>query len=110
MAAANQLRRDAVELPGAMRWVRCRVRLVHHALRLVIGLLPQQFAGCRAEITSCRRRLDSDAVLVSLRSLTEPWLPSLAAPLGFRPHGIGGEHPTKRDQHNLGPDPPATAP
>ena len=110
MAAADQLRRDAVELPGAMRWVRRRVRLVHHALRLVFGLLPQQLSGCRAEITACRQRLDSDAVLVSLRSLTDPWLPVLAAPLGFRPHGIGREHPSKRIQHNLGPDPPATAP
>ena len=46
MAAADQLRRDAVELPGAMRWVHRRVRLVHHALRVVIGLLPQ-LRGCR---------------------------------------------------------------
>ena len=38
MAVADRLRCDAVELPGAMRWVRRRVRLVHHALRLVIGL------------------------------------------------------------------------
>ena len=85
MAVADQLRRHAVELPGAMRWVRRRVRLVQHALRLVIGLLPQQFAGCRAQITACRQRLDSDAVLVSLRSLTDPWLPVLAASLGFSP-------------------------
>ena len=110
MAAADQLRRDAVELPGAMRWVRRRVRLVHHALRLVKGMLPHRFAGCRAEITACRQRLDRDAVLVALRSLPEPWLPLLAAPIGFRPHGIAGEDPTKRVQHNLGPDPPATAP
>ena len=34
-AAANQLRRDAIELPGAMRWVRRRVRLVHNALARV---------------------------------------------------------------------------
>ena len=39
-AAANELRRDAVELPGAMRWVERRVRLVHHVLSIVIGLLP----------------------------------------------------------------------
>ena len=48
-----------------------------------------QLSGCHAQITDCRRHLNSDAVLVSLRSLTEPWLPVLAAPLGFRPHGIG---------------------
>ena len=110
MAVADQVRSDAVELPGAMRWVRRRVLLVQHVLRLVIGLLPQQLSGCRAEVTACRRRLGSDAVLVSLRSLTAPWLPAVAAPLGFRPHGIGREHPTKRIQQNLGPDPPLTAP
>ena len=108
LVAADQLRRDAVELPGAMRWVHRRVRLVHHALRLVIGLLPQQFAGCRAQVTACRQRLDSDAVLVTLRSLTAPWLSNLAAPLGFRPHRIVGDHPSRRHQQNLGPDPPAT--
>ncbi len=110
MAVADQVRSDAVELPGAMRWVRRRVLLVRHVLRLVTGLLPQQLSGCRAEVTAFRRRLGSDAVLVSLRSLTAAWLPAVAAPLGFRPHGIGREHPTKRIQQNLGPDPPVTAP
>lgn len=110
MTVADQLRSDAVELPGAMRWVSRRVRLVHHALSLVIGLLPNKLSGCRAEVTACRERLGSDAVLVTLRSLTDRWLSVVAAPLGFRPHGIGGEHPTKRIQHNLGPDPPVTAP
>ena len=109
MVVADRLRRDAIELPGAMRWVRRRVRLVQHVLRLVQGLLPLQLSGCRAEITACRRRLNSDAVLVSLRSLTAPWLPVLAAPLGFRPHGIAGEDPKKRVQQNLGPDPPSPA-
>ena len=61
MAVADQVRSDAVELPGAMRWVR-RVLLVQHVLRLVIGLLPQQLSGCRAEVTACRQRLGSDAV------------------------------------------------
>ena len=85
MAVAGQLRRDAVELPGAMRSVRRYVRLVHHILRLVKGLLPQQLSGCGAEIAACGQRLDSNAVLVSLRSPTEPWLPTLAAPSVFAP-------------------------
>ena len=102
MAVADQVRSDAVELPGAMRWVRRRVLLVRHVLRLVTGLLPQQLSGCRAEVTAFRRRLGSDAVLVSLRSLTAAWLPAVAAPLGFRPHGIGREHPTKRIQTKPG--------
>ena len=45
-AAANALRPDAVELPGAMRWVERRIRLVHHVLTLVIGLLPEHLARC----------------------------------------------------------------
>ena len=40
-AAANGLRHDTVELPGAMRWVERRVRLVHHVLSIVII----EFAG-----------------------------------------------------------------
>ena len=39
-AAANRLRGDAVELPGALRWVNRRVRLVHAALGRVIGPAP----------------------------------------------------------------------
>ena len=53
-AAADALRRDAVELPGAMRWVERRVRLVHHVLGIVIGLLPEQLARCIAEMGAVR--------------------------------------------------------
>ena len=47
MQAADQVRGDGIELPGAMRWLRRRVRLVRQVLRVVIGLLPQHLAGCR---------------------------------------------------------------
>ena len=80
------MRRDRIELPGAVRWLRRRVRLVPQVLRRVIGLLPQHLAGCRPELSACRKRLGSDAVLVALRSLADPWLAVLPAPLGFRPH------------------------
>ena len=107
MAAADQLRPDAIELPGAMRWVRRRVRAVHNALRRVVGLLPDQLARCEAEVVAFRKQLDTDAVLVRLRCVTAAWLSALPAPLGFRPHGIGaGDHQSPH-QHNLGPDPPA---
>ena len=36
-AVGDALRPDAVELPGAIRWVGRRVRLVHHVLSIVIG-------------------------------------------------------------------------
>ena len=52
VASANELHRpeddDAVELAGAMRWVRRRVRLVHDVLVRVIGLIPDRLAGCAA--------------------------------------------------------------
>ena len=58
-AAANELRRpadaDAVALPGAMRWVRRRVRLVHDVLVRVIGLLPERLAGCAATMVAVAR-------------------------------------------------------
>ena len=110
MAAADHLRGYDVQLAGAMRWVSRRVRLVHHVLSVVIGLLPQQLAGCRAELTACRARLGSDAVLERLRSMTDRWLATLAAPLGFRPHGITGGNPSLGRQQHPGPAPPAVDP
>ena len=102
MQAADQVRGHDVALPGAMRWLRRRVRLVRQALRQVIGLLPEHLAGCRPELTSCRQRLDTDAAMVALRSLAAPCLPVLAAPLGFLPHRSGAGHPTSAPQQRPG--------
>ena len=88
-AAANALRRDAVELPGAMRWVERRVRLVHHVVSIVIGLLPEPLARCIAEMGAVRARLETDAALRALRTLVAQQLPVLPAPLGFHPHRLG---------------------
>ena len=68
-AAGDALRRDAVELPGAMRWVERRVRLVHHVLGIVIGLLPEQLARCIAEMGAVRTRLHTRTALRALRTL-----------------------------------------
>ena len=65
-AAGDALRRDAVELPGAMRWVGRRVRVVHHVLGIVIGLLPDQLARCIAEMGPVRTRLQSETALSRL--------------------------------------------
>ena len=70
-AAADALRRDAVELPGAMRWVGRRVRLVHHVLRVVIGLLPEPLARCVAEMGAVRTRLHTETALRALRTRRE---------------------------------------
>ena len=105
-AAANALRRDAVELPGAMRWVERRVRLVHHVVSIVIGLLPEPLARCIAEMGAVRARLETDAALRALRTLVAQQLPVLPAPLGFHPHRLGATNRTRARQHKMGPDPP----
>ena len=105
-AAADALRRDAVELPGAMRWVARRVRLVHHVLSIVIGLLPEHLMRCVAEVGAVRTRLETDIALRTLRVLTAEQLPALPAPLGLRPHRLGTTNRNRAHQHNMGPDPP----
>ena len=105
-AAANELRRDAVELPGAMRWVERRVRLVHHVLSIVIGLLPDLLARCVTEVGAVRTRLETETALRTLRRLTDAQLPTLPAPLGFRPHRLRTTNPLRARQHKMGPDPP----
>ena len=108
-AAANDVRRDAIELPGAMRWVRRRVRLVHDILARVIGLIPDKLAGCAATMVAVRERLGSDSALMALRGLVCAQLRTLPSPLGFQPHGtgVGGRNPAF--QHSMGPDPPPAA-
>ena len=112
-AAANELRRpaadDAVELPGAMRWVRRRVRLVHDVLVRVIGLIPDRLAGCAATMVAVRERLGSDSALRKLRALVSAQLAMLPAPLGFQPHGVGVRGRRPAFQHSMGPDPPPVA-
>ena len=105
-AAANALRSDPVELPGAMRWVERRVRLVHHVLTIVIGLLPEQLARCIAEMGAVRSRLETETALRALRTLADAQLRTLPAPLGFRPHRLGTTNRNRAPQHKMGPDPP----
>ena len=105
-AAADALRRDAVELPGAMRWVERRVHLVHHVLSIVIGLLPEPLARCIAEMGAVRTRLQTDTALRTLRTLSAAQLRVLPAPLGFQPHRLRTTNRNRARQHKMGPDPP----
>ena len=105
-AAADEVRRDTVELPGAMRWVERRVRLVHHVLTIVIGLLPEPLARCIAEMGAVRTRLETETALRALRTLAAEQLPVLPAPLGFRPHRLYTTNRNRALQHKMGPDPP----
>ena len=90
--AADEVRcpedEDAIELPGAVRWIRRRLKLVHNALVRVIGLIPDLLAGCAPTMSAVRERLKSDSALMELRGLVAGQLQTLPAPLGFQPHGI----------------------
>lgn len=105
-AAANALRRDLIHLPGAMRWLRRRVRRVHQCLVVVIGLLPDRLAGCVPQITAVRQRLDHEVVLMALRGLTAAQLSQLPAPVGFYRPATAAGVPTPARQQPMGPDPP----
>lgn len=104
-AAADALRLD-IELPGALRWLRRRLRLVHRSLVLVAGLLPDRLAGCAATVTAVRARLGHDAVLMWLRARVAQQLPQLPAPLGFYPSATARGDPAQTIQQPMGPDPP----
>ena len=107
-AAGDTLRRDAVELPGAMRWVERRVRLVHHVLSIVVGLLPEQLARCTAEMGGgAYRASDRDRA----QGAFAPWSPSNSRCCphrwGFQPHRLSPRNRLRARQHKMGPDPPS---
>ena len=92
----------------AQRWLRRRMKLVHGCLAVVIGLLPEVFAGCRPGVLSMRPALGDEALLVALRGLCAGHLQPLAPPLGFRPprRGAAVPDPDRALQHKTGTDPP----
>ena len=87
-AAGDALRPEPVELPGAMRWVERRVRLVHHVLTIVIGLLPECLARCIAEMGAVRARLDTDTALAEMGAVR--------ARARHRHRARGAAHPHRR--------------
>lgn len=107
--AADALRADPVELPGAIRWTRRRVRQVHTTLIILIGLLPEHFLGCAPTLGEFRSRLGCECALVQLRTVAADLLHCLPPPLGFRPRPRQGGAGGQTVQHPKGPDPPPKA-
>lgn len=69
---------------AALASVRRRARAVRAALLAAITLLPAHFAGLVPTLTAFRERLGALRVLVTLRTLAEPIIGALPAPLGVR--------------------------
>lgn len=104
-AAADRLRPE-VELPGAIRWTRHRVRRIHAVLTVLRGLDPVRFGAWPLELGIWRERLGITPVLPALRGIAADYLHHLSAPVGFRPVYTPGGESQLLFQHPMGPDPP----
>ncbi len=105
--AASEALRPDIELPGALRWLRRRIRLVHGGLATAIGLLPGLLAGCKPTVNSVRSALGAEVALVRLRLELAPHLGALPPPLGFGPRPLRRRPSPTALQQETGPDPPA---
>lgn len=104
---ASEALRPDIELPGALRWLGRRVRLVRAGLAAAIGLLPGLLAGCQPTVKSTRSALGAESVLVCLRAEAAPHLGALPPVLGFGPRPARRRSPKSSSPHDPGPDPPA---
>jgi hypothetical protein len=103
---ADRLRSEDVSLASAVRWLQRRRELIHQVLSLLLGLLPDQLAGCEPTVISFRARLATDAVLVRLRANAALPLSALPRPLGFDPGRTAAGGPKRRFQQPMGAGPP----
>lgn len=105
-AAAQALRVEEVELPGALRWLRRRRRGVRAAVMALVTAMPGRL-GTVAEVGALRGVLATDRALVALREIGAAHLHVLPSPLGFRPLGVARGKGEMGLQHKTGPDPPS---
>jgi len=105
-AAAQTLRVEEVELPGALRWLRRRRGGVRAAVLALVTAMPGRL-GTVAEVGAIRSVLGTERALVALREIGAAHLHALPHPVGFCPsraRRAEGEPPL---QHETGPDLPA---
>lgn len=108
--AADVLRRDAVTLPSAVRWLRRRLRPIHRTLVVLVGLLPEVFAGVTPRIDAFRQHLGHNHVLMDCRGHAHLHLALLQRPVGFQPSPALRRRPMASTQQPMGPDPKARPP
>lgn len=105
-AAAQALRTEEVELPGALRWLRRRRRGVRAAVLALITAMPGRL-GTLAEVRAIRAVLGTERALVALREMGSDHLHALPAPIGLRPPCAARTERGACHQHQTGPDPPS---
>ena len=103
--AADNIRID-IDLPGVLRWIRRRVKLVQFSLAMLIDLMPSLFSDCNPSISSFRCVLCVESVLPELRSRASLYLHLLPPPLGFGPRPGSKKLKNNHFQHETGTDPP----
>ena len=103
--AADKIRID-IALPGALRWIRRRLKLVKSSLAMLIELMPDLFSQCLPSILSFRSVLCCELVLVELRRQAGLYLPLLPPPVGFGPRFLPKKFKKNHFQHKTGTDPP----
>jgi hypothetical protein len=104
-AAAQALRVDEIELPGALRWLRRRRRGVRAAVLALVTAMPGRL-GSVAEVRAIRTVLGTERALVALREIGADHLHALPPPLGLlHPRAVRAVREYQY-QHQTGPDPP----
>lgn len=105
-AAAQALRVEEVELPGALRWLRRRRRGVREAVLALVTAMPTRL-GTVAEVRALRAVLGTERALVALREIAADHLHALPPPIGFcRPRAARAGREAWF-QHETGTDPPS---
>lgn len=103
--AADRLRPD-IELPGAIRWTRRRVRAVYEVLTTLRGLFPERFESVSISLGAFAGAVGEQPVLPALRAMAGAYIQHLPTPLGFHHRTGGGGERTEPMQQSMGPDPP----
>ena len=105
-AAAQVLRVEEIELPGAVRWLRRRRRGVRAAVLALVTAMPGRL-GTVPEVRAVRSVLGTARALVALREIGAAYLHALPPPVGFRPACARRAQGEPAVQHETGPDPPS---